>query len=1166
MRLTRFLAVLAAAFLASRGGFAYTPGSGTLFTESFNAAIDADWEQPNGVPPNPSPWTQVVDGADKVFYADGIGPFGFSPTRHWARHFVQPVQATTFSVAFEYRAELGAGYLFDLEVEQRATVLRRYRVRVDGNGAVSLWRTQAGTFTQLAATGNGTIPVNQKRWIRFAIEPDASAHPRVRVRVWNGGATAETSSWNLDFLDTLDTLQRVHRFELSADGPKGIETWIDDLDVFGDSAAGAASSITKIFVMEASHLDIGFTDPPDVVEAFEKSHLDQVLANLDADPAYRWFIEEAWDLDRWWERSSDAERQNMVAHLQSGRLRLGAGYASLHTTAAGHEELTRNLYWASRFAREHQVPLRTWITDDVPGSSFALPEMLARSGIEYFVGGMNCGFGGKVDAPNHGTRPFWWVGPDGSKVLSWITFDAYAEGFDWGFSFFDTIAEMYKKVGKKLPEQEEAGYPYPEMLLMRAFDNHYQGFHTRDLVNQWNATYQNPKFVLATPEEFFDMMIAKYGANSFPSYSGDFGAAWSGSHANAQHTEEMVRQSHREGRTAEALLAAAWAIDGAPAPRAEADWMYRNMLQVDEHSGAGGWPGYFTPAEMDSNNRQHLAYAVNARDTARSLLGQGLDRALAQLSASGDAVAVVNPLGRSRDGYAKIALTPALYGSSFKVVDRGTGVEIAYQRFDASSEILFLAAVVPAFGYRVYDLVPGTPTAAPSGLLTVTATTLENDFYRLSVDPADGSLTSLYDKARGKEMIDATSAYDFNELASAVKQQMDGAQAPTAQNPASASASVRWSGPLVASIRVTRAGTPHVETTYRLYRNEDRVEFENVLDETLMPHVSNATAVRAYTVTLPFDIRNFQIRSESTTRFVNPLADGFPRASVFDWHNVEHTLAFFDGNKGALYACDAVDAHSFERFSTLPPAAFDTGKAVVLSRLKDKSDEYQFEDGSVGSYEIEPGTSGTYRYTHHVRATPPLFDPVAASRFGFEALNPLQTRLLSHRPGNLPADAASFFRTEAPGVLIYTVKAADDGDGVVLRMTELTGVATTALVTSGALALTAPERIRQDEGASLGPLAPDGNGFLVPLQAYETATVRVRAAPGWPPITLLADKNAVAGAIGLSWTGGTAPYTLERAEDPAFTVGVVAVVDEQAASRFDDPILSDGRTYYYRVK
>jgi hypothetical protein len=1145
---------------------AYTPGSGTLYSDNFDGAqLDPDWEQGNGVS-GPSPWTRVLDGADKVFYADGYGPLFNSPTKHWARHFVHPVPATSFSVAFEYRSELGSTYVFDLEVEQRAPVPRKVRLRVDASGVLSLWRTENGVYVQKASTGTSAIPVNQKRWLRLAIEADPSGHPRVRCRVWSGGATAEPSTWTLEFLDERDTIVRVHRFELTADGPKGTETWLDDLDAFGDGSAGVVSSVTTIYLMELAHLDIGFTEPPDDIEAFAKTHLDQVLDNLDADPSYRWTIESGWWLDRWWERSTDTERQRMADHLLEGRLKLAAGYANLHTTTAGHEELARSIYFSSRMARRYGFPLRVWITDDVPGTSFAVPEILARAGIPYFVGGMNTTFGGRLSVPSHAQRPFWWVGPDGSRVLAWFTYDSYAEAFDYGFSFFDNLPDLYKKLGKKLPEQEEAGYPYPELLLMRGFDNHYGGFKVRDLVNQWNATYETPRFVLSSAEEFLDLLRSRYGDESFPSYAGDYGAAWSSSHANAQHTETWVREAHRKGRAAEALLAAGSVVDGEAVPADQVDFLYRRQLEVDEHSGAGGWPEYFTPEEMDRNNRIHMGYAVDARDTANALLEQGLDRALSDLPAAQDAIVAVNPLGRARDGWVRIVLPPDLYGTSFRLVERGSGSEVPYQKFDDSSEILFRASSVPAFGYRVYDLVPGTPGATPTGMLQVGPTSIENDFYRLVVDPSDGSVTSLYDKLRGKELVDAASAYDFNELASNVKSDVDFAANPVAQQPSSASVAVTSSGPLVASLEVNRVGTPHTKTVYRLYRNEDRVEIENVLDRDRMPYVNYDTGYRVYTVTFPFSIQNFSLRTETTTRFLDPPSDGFDdRNDVFDWHNAEHTLAFWDSTGGILYACDAVDAHNFGHFSTFPSASFYTTKALLLPRMKDKSDEYQFADGTIGPYEIEPGSSPIFRYTHHLRATAPGFDPEAASRFGFESLSPLLARLVGRRPGNLPDAAASFFTVEPGTVLAYTVKNAEDGDGLALRMTELSGVATTARIRSDVFTLASAERLEHDEEGGV-PLAADGSEVLVPLEPYETATVRVRASVLWAPIELRVDKDAAAGVVRLSWAGGVSPYTVERAVNASFTAGVTTLLDEEAATSLDDPVLSDGTTYYYLVR
>jgi hypothetical protein len=1143
---------------------AYTPGSGGLYSDDFET-LDPDWEQSNGVLGNPSPWTLEPDGGDKSFYADGNGPIFPPSTRHWARHFVHPVTATSFSIAFEFRTERGSGYHFYLDLQQRAETLKKYRLKVDENGAVTLWRTESGVLTQVASTMDNTIPKNKQRWIRLAIEPDGSGHPRVRIRVWNGGATSEPGTWDIDFLDDLDTLARVHRFELEADGPQGVETFIDDLDAWGDQGNGVASSIVEIWVAELSHLDIGFTEPPDDIEAFSKTHLDNVLNNLAADPDYRWFIESGWFLDRWWERSTPAEHQNMINWLQTDRLMLSASYGMMHTSTMGHEEFARNVYYSSRMARTHGFPLRTFITDDVPGSNYAMPEVLARAGIDYFIGGMNTGFGGQVSEPDHGDRPFWWVGPDGSKVLAWHTFNSYAEGFQYGFSFFDNLAAMYTKLGAKLPEQEEAGYDYPELMLLRGFDNHYQGFHVRNLINQWNATYLTPQFRMATPSEFLDMMRAKYGDAAFPSYSGDYGAAWAGSKSGAVHTQRMVRQAHRDGRAAEALIAVGVTADAQPVPRNDIDFMYRKMLESDEHTGAGGWPGYFTPEEMHRNNVIHLGYAQDAHDTAQMLLTEGIDRASAEISASGDAVVAFNALGRPRDGWARIALPAAIYGTDFRVVDRTASTEIVYQKFDATSEIVFHATGLPAFGYRVYDLVPGVPTAVPGGTLNVTSTSLENDFYNITLDATDGSVVSIVELATGRELVDGASAYDFNELAANVKQEYDLQALPVAQPPATASAVVDTTGPLVAAVKVTRTGTPHVETTYRLYRNEDRFEIENVLDRDEMPYVPQSVGARAYMVTMPFDVHGFEIRAETTTKFLDPVGDAFLRTSLFDWHNVEHALAFWDQNGGVHYALDSVYAHHFENLSSLTSNVYSTGDALLLSRLKDKADEYEFDGGTVGSFEVEPGTSPIFRYTHHVQASGSTFDPVAASRFGFAALSPPETKLIARRPGNLPADGASFFNVDEAGVLPYTLKPAEIGSGVVLRLQELTGASTTAKVDSDVFTLTNPELVELDEEGG-SPLTPDGSGFLVPLGAYETLTVRVDATPSWSPITLTVDKNAGAGTVSLSWTGGVTPFTVERAEDAQFTVNPVVVVDEQALNGFDDPVLNDGNTYFYLAK
>ncbi len=1163
-RLTGVLAVVFALMIALSPlpAAGYTPGTGTLYSDDFEGFLDDGWEMGNGIG-NPSPWTLKADATDTVLYADGIGPYAFSPTKHWGRHFVHPVTATSFEIAFEYRAELGTGYVFDLEVEQRAPALRKIRVRIDAQGALSLWRTENGAFVQLAATADGTIPANGKRWIRLAIDERAAGGHWLRVRVWSGSATLEPATWTLEAADANATLARVHRFEVMADGPKSIETWIDDLDAWGDKGNGVASSIEEVWVVELSHLDIGFTAPPDDIEAFAKSHLDLVLSNLDADPDYRFTIESGWWLDHWWRRSGESERTRMVSRLREGRLSLAASYADMHTSLMSAEEATRVVAWSSRMAREHAFPVRTWWTDDVPGSSFAVPEITAGSGMDYFIGGMNCSFGGQTLVPDHGDRPFWWVAPDGSRVLAWITFGSYAEGFDWGFSFFDQLADLYRKLGDKLPEQEEAGYPWREIMILRGFDNHYQGFHVRNLVDQWNSTYAYPRFRLATAEEFLDHMLATYGPEAFPSFSGDFGAAWAASQGNTPHTQRLVRDAHRLASAGEALVAAAEALDGGGGADATREAAYQGIIVVDEHTGAGGWPGYFTPEEMTRNNQIHIDYARDAHAAASALVDEGLDRALAEVSAVGDAVVAVNPTGRERAGFVRIALEPALFGSQFRVVDRATGVEAVVQRFEATSEILFRAEGLPAFGYKVFDLVPGAPQATPVGQLDVTTTTLENDFYRLTIDAATGNLTSLVRKATGREMIDTASAYGFNELAAQWHQQMG--SPPAIVPPAGATLAVTSAGPLVAEVRVTRSGSAHVETLYRLHRGEDRVEIENALDRSLMSVVPLSQHSRSYTVAMPFDVHGFSLRVDGAARFLDPVGDAFARSSHFDWHNAQTVMAFWDDQQGVLYAMDEVAAHHFGAMKTLASSTITTDHALVFSRLVDKADEYEYEDGSIGPYTIEPGMPEVSRFTHHVRATDPTFDPAAANGFGIEALAPLPARVIARRPGDMPDDRASFFRVDAPGVHLFTAKPADVGEGVVLRMIELTGQETVARVASDVFVLDGAVRVERDEEGEGMALPTDGDGFSITLAPYETATVRVAARVLWSPITLTVTKDASSGSVRLEWTGSNAPYTVRRAPSPLFT-GATTIVDEEPVNTHDDAVLDDGQTWFYLVR
>ena len=65
--------------------------------------------------------------------------------------------------------------------------------------------------------------------------------------------------------------------------------------------------------------------------------------------------------------------------------------------------------------------------------------------------------------------------------------------------------------------------------------------------------------------------------------------------------------------------------------------------------------------------------------------------------------------------------------------------------------------------------------------------------------------------------------------------------------------------------------------------------------------------------------------------------------------------------------------------------------------------------------------------------------------------------------------------------------------------------------------------------------------------------------------TLSANKQPASGTVELEWSGGVAPYTVLRAEDPRLIFGRTTLADENPATTLSDPVLNDGKSYFYLV-
>jgi len=394
-------------------------------------------------------------------------------------------------------------------------------------------------------------------------------------------------------------------------------------------AAPLRADVEAIYVVPLSHTDIGFTAPPSEVAAKMAEATDEAIEAAGKDPDYRWCFESFWQLEQWLDRHQDPAP--VVELLRASRFGLSAGYANPHSSLMSAWALDWEFRLPAEWGRQHGVTVDWAILDDVPGHPHDLPTFLARNGVRYLALGVNQGFSKALPAEISNT-PFWWEGPDGSRVLTWICADSYTDaytkyGIDPGTARFfgrkefpeqDPIAVMRSGIGRMIARYRERGYAYDAVLALHGFDNWGSGASRRlpSAARDWNAAGGAPRIVVATPREFFRRIEEKDGGR-LPVRRGGFGGQWEPVRTGAPTA--MVK-----ARAEEELLRA----EAQPDPKRIA-----RLLVYWEHSFGLGvpWPGLMTREQAVLANREQ-------RDL---VAGWPSGRPVAP---SGEAVALPSPL------------------------------------------------------------------------------------------------------------------------------------------------------------------------------------------------------------------------------------------------------------------------------------------------------------------------------------------------------------------------------------------------------------------------------------------------------------------------------------------------------------------------------------------
>lgn len=377
----------------------------------------------------------------------------------------------------------------------------------------------------------------------------------------------------------------------------------------------------------------------------------------------------------------------------------GAMWVEPDMNLSSGESIVRQILYGKRFFREEfGVDCKVLWLPDVFGYSAALPQILKKSGVSYFMTA-KLGTNEKNRFP-HDT--FLWQGLDGTKILSHLI--SYLPGvYNPNVEGTAVLAGWRNYAEKHLNEDilvpfgfaDGGGGPTEEQIeTVRRMKNGLPGV---------------PSMRFDTVGNYFRRLEERVLSDDrLPTWAGEiYYERHRGTYTSMARVKKQNRRCEFLYRDAEWLSVLSGALGGFSFPKEAMEQGRKKMLLNQFHDVLPGTS--IGPVYEDSDALYREAFAT----------GEAVkEGAIAALTAPGEGVTVWNPHGWEAGGYV------SYLGASYYVPK------------------------VPAMGYVA--LSPAQLAAHSTGGVTLSGDVIESPYYRIRLSP-EGGIASLYDKEAERE-------------------------------------------------------------------------------------------------------------------------------------------------------------------------------------------------------------------------------------------------------------------------------------------------------------------------------------------------------------------------------------------------------------------------------
>ena len=530
---------------------------------------------------------------------------------------------------------------------------------------------------------------------------------------------------------------------------------------------------------------------PDTRTAFDLVRLH--LEKARRDPDYKFVLAELDYLKPHFD-AFPRDRATVASLLRDGRLELvGGTYNEPNTNLTGAETTIRNAVYGMGFQRDvlGAEPASAWMLDAF-GFDPGFPGLMAAAGLTSasWARGPFHQWGPTENLRMQFPAEFEWLSPDGAGLLTAYLANHYGAGWT-----LHTAADLPGALAAAHDQFRSLAQVAAtrNVLLPVGSDHVIPARWVTDVAREWSARYLWPRFVTGLPREFFAAVREQSEAEPARYWimpqSRDMNPVYTGKDVSYADTKLAARAGETAVLEGERLATLAW-LGGAEYPAESLDKAWRQLAYGAHHDAITGTESDQVYLDLLAGWREAWQRGDEARRDAIAFLtarGAGPGES-AGTGDSGDSgagagltVTVVNGLARERDAMATATVRLPEPGTGWlTVIDPATGKAVPALADGvgrhpdgtlAEVTLTFRARGVPPLGFLRYRLQAAPGGASPGGAgpdgagpdgagpgaaggwTDVAGLVIENEAFRVAAAAGHGALTSVFDKAGGRELL-----------------------------------------------------------------------------------------------------------------------------------------------------------------------------------------------------------------------------------------------------------------------------------------------------------------------------------------------------------------------------------------------------------------------------